>query len=1117
MKKSAGTKEELLEEISALKKKIRKLEKSESLQKQVEKELREAQEKLLESDKKYRVLVEAAMESIFIAQDGMFKFINQSFVDFSGYKLEELANLPFPDFIHPDDRQMVVERYFQRLEGKDVPQRYAFRFIDASGKIRWADISISLISWEGKPASLCFASDITERKQAEENLQENEKRLQKQNDSLLALMSRGTLFHSDLRKAIAEITEASAALIGTERVSVWLYNDDHSEISCLDLYRQSDHNHSSGETLRSKEFPAYTASHQKGNVIAAVDVYTDPRTSDIPASYYQEHGICSLLDAPVWIGDRLGALLSFEHVGNQRIWTSEDAILATNMAALLSIFFANNERKRAEAAMKESEERYRSIFENAAEGIYQSSPDGRLININPAMACMCGYSSPEDMKAAISDITTQYYVNPEDRERYKKLLADHGHVDCIEYQVYRKDGSRILISTSAREVRDSLGNLVCYEGIIQDITDRKRVEEALRETNENLRRSQEIAHVGNWRLDLASGRFSSSTEALALLGFPPDAAPVFEEVAGLIHENDRALAHEALQNLVRTGDPYSLDIRFRRRDTGEVISVISMGELQRDEFGRPAAVFGINQDITERKRAEEAMIASEEKFRKAFFTSPDSVNINRVEDGMYVAINPGFTRITGYEESEIIGKTSVEYNVWHNIEDRQRLVEGLKRDGQVNNIEAVFRMKSGELRDGLMSATVISLDGTPHILSITRDITSRKRAEEEKEKLQEQLTQAQKMESVGRLAGGVAHDFNNMLGAILGYAELCLNKTEPSDPLFGHLQQIQKAAERSAALTRQLLAFARKQTVAPIVLDLNETVEGMLKMIRRLVGEDIDLAWLPGGNLGRIFIDSSQVDQILANLCVNARDAITDTGKITIETDNIVFDEKYCALHAGFVPGEYILLAVSDDGSGMDTETIGHLFEPFFTTKETGKGTGLGLATVYGIVKQNNGFIKVYSEPGHGTTFKIYLPQHASKAAPQTEKEQAASPTAGRGTILLVEDEPSILEMATLMLDGMGYAVIAAGTPGKAIRLAREHRGHIDLLMTDVVMPEMNGRDLAKNILSLYPGVKCLFMSGYTANVIAHHGVLEQGVHFIQKPFSMKDLGAKVRKALENG
>jgi signal transduction histidine kinase/CheY-like chemotaxis protein len=417
---------------------------------------------------------------------------------------------------------------------------------------------------------------------------------------------------------------------------------------------------------------------------------------------------------------------------------------------------------------------------------------------------------------------------------------------------------------------------------------------------------------------------------------------------------------------------------------------------------------------------------------------------------------------------------------------------------------------------GLLSAEILPINEEQCIVSSISDITERKRAEEERQKLQAQLNQAQKTESVGRLAGGVAHELNNMLSVILGHTELALEQVDPAQPLLANLQAIRKAAERSANLTRQLLAFARKQIVAPKVLDLNETVEGMLTVLRPLIGEDIDLAWLPAAGLWPVKVDPSQIDQMLANLCVNARDAITGVGRVSIETGNVVFDDDFCAKHVGFLPGEHVLLAVSDDGRGMDKETLGHLFEPFFTTKGVGQGTGLGLATVYGSVKQNNGFINVYSEAGKGTTFKIYLPRHAAKAEQIGQESPTAPAARGHETILLVEDEPAILKMTTTMLERLGYCVLAASTPGEAMRLAKQHSSEIHLLMTDVVMPEMNGRDLARNLGSLYPDLKRLFMSGYTANVIAQRGVLDEGVHFIQKPFSTLDLATKVREALDS-
>jgi CheY-like chemotaxis protein len=337
---------------------------------------------------------------------------------------------------------------------------------------------------------------------------------------------------------------------------------------------------------------------------------------------------------------------------------------------------------------------------------------------------------------------------------------------------------------------------------------------------------------------------------------------------------------------------------------------------------------------------------------------------------------------------------------------------------------------------------------------------------------------------------------------------------DPAQSIHDNLMEIRKAAERSADLTRQLLAFARKQIVAPRVLDLNETVESMLKMLERLIGEDIQLGWQPGTNLWRIEVDPSQIDQILANLCVNGRDAIADVGRITIETANATFDADYCGHHEGALPGQYVRVVVSDDGCGMEPTTQSHLFEPFFTTKGLGRGTGLGLATVYGIVKQNNGFIDVQSEPGQGTTIAFYLPRHRGEVAAVPAEGEEESLTCGRETILLVEDEPAILAITTQILHDLGYNVLVAGTPGEAIRQAKEYAGEIHLLLTDVVMPEMNGLDLARNLMPLHPEMRRLFMSGFTADIIAHHGVLDRGVSFVQKPFSVKELAAGVREAL---
>jgi len=423
--------------------------------------------------------------------------------------------------------------------------------------------------------------------------------------------------------------------------------------------------------------------------------------------------------------------------------------------------------------------------------------------------------------------------------------------------------------------------------------------------------------------------------------------------------------------------------------------------------------------------------------------------------------------------------------------------------------------KNGNLIPFLFMARIFYQSGDTFIIGTGIELAEQKQAQAENRALERMLNQAQKMESVGRLAGGVAHDFNNMLGVILGHVELALFKTDINHALHTDLQEIQTAAKRSASLTKQLLTFARKEIISPTRLDLNHTVENMLNMLRRIIGEDIDLIWKPSDHLWPVKMDPTQVDQILANLCVNARDAIAGVGIITIETGRTSFNEEYCSQHPGFIPGDFVLLAVSDNGCGMDKNTLDNLFEPFFTTKELGKGTGLGLATVYGIVKQNNGFIDVNSAPGKGSFFNIYLPRlfASDDAAPaQPEKRSAAG---GTETILLVEDEAAILEMTCMMLERKGYTVIPAVSAARAVEKAAHHSGTIHLLMTDVIMPEMNGRDLAEKITPLYPDIRILFMSGYTADIITDQGILNAGMAFIQKPFSMVELSEKIRKLLE--
>ena len=520
------------------------------------------------------------------------------------------------------------------------------------------------------------------------------------------------------------------------------------------------------------------------------------------------------------------------------------------------------------------------------------------------------------------------------------------------------------------------------------------------------------------------------------------------------------------------------------------------------------------------KRMENALRESEARFR-AIFDSTFQYTGLMTPEGLLLEVNRAALDFLGVRAEEIIHRP-----VWEALrmmDDNAAVTKRLEiavqaaAAGQFVRYETEVRGASGKTAVIDFSIKpVINADGKVTLLIPEgRDITDRKRDELERNKLQEQLLQAQKMESVGRLAGGVAHDFNNMLSVILGHADLILLQTKPDHPLYPDLVEIEKTAQRSADLTRQLLAFARKQTVTPKVLDMNNTVSGMLKMLRRLIGENVELIWNPGKDLWLVNIDPSQIDQILANMAVNARDAIANVGQVTISTANITITVEESILHPALLPGEFVLLTVRDNGCGMNQETLEHIFEPFFTTKGLGRGTGLGLATVYGIVKQNYGFIHAASQPGEGSTFDIYLPRHAGGTATPPEHAEEESPKGGKETILLVEDEPAMLSISSSMLTHLGYHVLAAASPEEALQLADKHTGPIHLLVTDVIMPGMNGRDLSKVIDSRHPGLRHIFTSGYTSDVMAARGMLEKGIHFIQKPFTIKRLAAKVREVLE--
>jgi len=548
-----------------------------------------------------------------------------------------------------------------------------------------------------------------------------------------------------------------------------------------------------------------------------------------------------------------------------------------------------------------------------------------------------------------------------------------------------------------------------------------------------------------------------------------------------------------------------------------------------DESGTAYGVLGVYEDITEHKEKSESLARAQRLLEETFEQCPVPMLLVSLPDAVLRIINPACLEFLGMtDEPSAIGTVLWDFKASFQdfdslgnlgrLEDLPlaRALAGKKTFGEERKVVR----KDGTVRWESVYGTPI-LSTTGEIVAaylILIDITERKLAESEQARLQGLLTQAQKMESVGRLAGGVAHDFNNMLGVILGNADIALAQIAPGHPAHEDLIEVIKAARRSASLVSQLLTFARKQEVAPQVLDLNGSVERTMKMLSRLIGEDITLTFQPGQNLWHVHIDPAQVDQMLANLVVNARDAIVGVGQISIETANNEFDAAWCAQHPSYEPGSFVTLSVSDTGSGMDPDVLSHLFEPFFTTKGVGKGTGLGLATVYGVVKQNGGFVTVHSALNQGTVLALHLPRHSAVdgRAPKEEAPLMGEIEGGTETLLLVEDEPALLRLAKAMLEGAGYTVLAASTPSEAMRIAERHAS-IDLLVTDVIMPEMNGYDLATRLSLLFPGLPSLFVSGYTGSEIRRQGASEAGMHFLEKPFTVRDLTNAVRGALGAG
>jgi PAS domain S-box-containing protein len=784
------------------------------------------------------------------------------------------------------------------------------------------------------------------------------------------------------------------------------------------------------------------------------------------------------------------------------------------LAGALVIWFSRQWLMRSHNSLRESEERLEELIESIGEGVILQDASERILLWNRTAAAIFGLGSEEVVGRPAGG--RDWHTIHEDETPFP--AKDHPSLHTLRtgepcngvvMGIVKDDRDITWIEINTRPLF-AAGASAPYAVIISfsDVSKRKQAEQRLQQSERKYRLLFENLTVGFALHEMVYDEDGRPIDYRYI-----EVNPAFERLTGtraetLIGRTVREIMPEtehywidAYGTVVSTGTPMSY--QNYAREVGRYFDVWAFSP----DKGQFAVLCS---DITERYQIENALRKSEENYRTMFENVQDAV-YSVTMDGRIVDISPSIREISKgqYRREELIGRSLFEF--YADPAERERFLEQLQKDDRVTDYQITLKNRDGTSVICSVSAK-IQRDprGRPDkIIGNIRDIG-------ERVALEKQLVQAQKMESVGRLAGGVAHDFNNMLGVILGYTEMILDQVDEHQPLYPALREIEKAAQRSADLTGQLLAFARRQTVSPRVIDLNQTVEGMLTMLRRLIGEAIDLVWMPGRRVSPVKMDPTQIDQILANLCVNARDAISDTGRITIETGMVTVDQAAAAGNPDAVAGEYVVLTVSDNGSGIDPETLAHLFEPFYTTKQVGEGTGLGLATVYGIVTQNNGFVEVSSEVGQGATFTVHLPEYAERTGEAPEMEAAAEVPDGAGTVLLVEDERMILEMTTTMLKKLGYHVLPCAAADQAIRLAELHHGEIDLLMTDVIMPDMNGRDLATRLSARYPSLKCLFMSGYTADVIAHHGVLEEGVQFIQKPFSKKELADKLRGTLFN-